>query len=325
MLPASTRVLRLLALLQSRREWSGQALSLQLEVDVRTLRRDMNRLRELGYVIEASSGPGGGYRLGAGSATPPLLFDDREAIAVALALSAAGSSMANFQEVALSALAKIDQLLPLRLRRQLGALQQVTLSVGSASAGVAPSTLATLASACRDQVRVGFRYADARHALMAREVEPLSLIHTGRMWYLMAWDVTREDWRTFRVDRIDTQKALIRGLHFAPRKPPEDLATFFSRSVAAAPYRYQIRVRLGASKQTMERRIPPWVGLLEPVNAKTCLLTIGADSIEGVTALMVHTGVDFTLLEPRGLAKPIRVVAQRLLRGVRLKARRRAS
>src|SRR5262245_33777457 len=188
-------------MLQVRREWSGEDLSDRLAVDVRTIRRDVDRLRELGYVIDASAGRGGGYRLSAGTATPPLLLDDDEAVAVAVALGAAAGSTENTDEVALRVLAKLDQLLPRRLRRRLSALPAF-VSLASPRSAVSLSVLAAIAAACRDQIEIRFSYRDNRGVVTGRTVEPMRLVHTGRRWYLAAWDIERADWRTFRVDRV---------------------------------------------------------------------------------------------------------------------------
>jgi predicted DNA-binding transcriptional regulator YafY len=194
----------MLSLLQVRREWSGDELGTRLDVDVRTIRRDVDRLRQLGYVIDASAGPGGGYRLSAGTATPPLLLDDDEAVAVAVALGAAAGSVASTDEVALRVLAKLDQLLPRRVRRRLSALPAVTVSLVSPRSAVSLNVLSAVAAACRDNLQLRFAYRDSRGAATARVVEPMRLVHTGRRWYLAAWDVDRGDWRTFRVDRVVT-------------------------------------------------------------------------------------------------------------------------
>lgn len=311
----STRVLRLLSLLQVRREWSGDELGARLEVDVRTIRRDVDRLRQLGYTIDASAGPGGGYRLGAGTATPPLLLEDDEAIAVAVALGAAAGSVADTQDVALRVLAKLDQLLPRRLRRRLSAVPAVTLSLAAPGAAASLSTLAAVAAACRDTVQLRFAYRDNRGTVTSRVVEPMRLVHTGRRWYLAAWDVEREDWRTFRVDRIEAQPGLAQGARFVPRTPPEDFATFVSKSITAWPYRYRARLRVDGSGAYVRAHVPPWIGVVESVDDDHCTVTIGGDSYETVAALIVHAGVEFTLLEPTDLVQPIRDAAERLLRG----------
>ena len=302
-------------MLQIRREWSGEELSVRLGVDVRTVRRDVDRLRELGYVIDASAGRGGGYRLGPGTATPPLLLDDDEAVAVAVALGAAAGSTTSTDDVALRVLAKLDQLLPRRLRRRLSALPAVTVSLASPHTAVSLSLLAAIAAACRDQVQLRFSYRDNRGVITARTVEPMRLVHTGRRWYLAAWDIERADWRTFRVDRVQPQPRLAQGGRFVPRQPPEDFATLVSRSIAASPYRYQVRIQVKGSVPEIRSRMPPWVGVLEPLDASHCLLTTGGDTCETVAALIVQTGVEFTLLEPPELAQPMREIAARLLQG----------
>jgi predicted DNA-binding transcriptional regulator YafY len=313
-LTTSARVLRLLSLLQARGEWSGGDLAERLEIDVRTLRRDVDRLRTLGYVIDASSGPGGGYRLGAGSSPPPLLLDDDEAVAVAVALAAAAGSVAKLRDIALGVLVKLERILPPRLRRRVDALHAVTLTLSGGAPSVEPAMLMTIASACRDHESLRFQYRDQANRTTLREVEPMRLVHTGRLWYLAAWDVSREGWRTFRLDRVDVQ-GLFLGARFIPREPPEDLATYVSRSITTARYQHRVRVRLSESSSTLAERIPPWIGLIEPIDERTSMLTIGGDTIEALTSFIVQTGVDFELLEPPELKGPIREIAERLLRG----------
>jgi predicted DNA-binding transcriptional regulator YafY len=308
----------LLSLFQVRREWSGEELGARLGVDVRTIRRDVDRLRQLGYTIDASAGPGGGYRLGAGTATPPLLLEDDEAIAVAVALGAAAGSVADTQDVALRVLAKLDQLLPRRLRRRLSAVPAVTLSLVAPGAAARLSTLAAVAAACRDTVQVRFAYRDTRGTVTSRVVEPMRLVHTGRRWYLAAWDVGRGDWRTFRVDRIEEQPRLAQGTRFVPRTPPEDFATFVSKSITAWPYRYHARLRVNGSVAQVRAHVPPWIGVVESIDDGHCAVTIGGDSYETVAALIVHAGLEFTLLEPTDLVQSIRAAAGRLLRGIRV-------
>ena len=278
MLKASARALRLLSLLQVRREWPGDKLSDRLAVTVRTIRRDVDWLRQLGYVVDASAGPGGGYRLGAGTETPPLLLDDDEAIAVAVALGAAAGSVSNTDEVALRVLAKLDQLLPRRLRRRLSALPAVTVSLVGPPSTVSLKVLAAIAAACRDNVQLRFGYRDNRGTVTQRVVEPMRLVHTGRRWYLAAWDVLRDDWRTFRVDRVQAQPHLAQGERFEPRQPPEDFATLVARSITAMPYRYRARLRVTRSAADLRACIPPWVGVIEPVDDHQCELTIGGDT-----------------------------------------------
>jgi predicted DNA-binding transcriptional regulator YafY len=312
----SARVLRLLSLLQVRREWSGHELSSRLEVDVRTVRRDVDRLRQLGYTIDASTGIGGGYRLGAGEETPPLLLEDDEAVAVAIALGAAASSVGNTQEVALRVLAKLDQLLPKRLRRKLTSVPAVTLSLAGPEPVASLSVLAAVASACRDTMQLTFSYRDMRGTVTSRTIEPMRLVHTGRRWYLAAWDIARNDWRTFRVDRIEAPPRLSQGPRFTPRQPPVDFATMVQKSITSWPQTLRARVKVKASLAELRARMPSWVGTLEALDGDHCALTVGGDSPEMLAGMLLHADVDFTLLDPPEAAQPIREVAERLLRGV---------
>ena len=315
MISTSARALRLLSLLQLQREWSAAALSARLEVDVRTIRRDVDRLRQLGYTIDASAGPGGGYRMGAGTSTPPLLLEDDEAIAVAVALGAAAGSVAGVQDVALRLLAKLDQLMPRRLRRRLSAVPSVTISLPAPGAAPGLGALAAIAAACRDEVQLRFAYRDSRGAVTARAVEPMRLVHTGRRWYLAAWDLERADWRTFRVDRIDAKSRLVQGARFVPRKPPADFATMVADSITSWPSRYRARLQVSGAVGDVRSRLPPWMGTVEPIDAAHCAVTIGGDTPEALAAFIVHLGLEFMLLEPAELAQPIREAAERLLRG----------
>jgi predicted DNA-binding transcriptional regulator YafY len=315
-LPTPARLLRLLSLLQVQREWPGGDLAARLNVTPRTVRRDIERLRELGYSIDASSGPGGGYRLGAGTATPPLLLDDNEAIAVAMALGAAASSLANTEDVALRVLAKLDQLLPKRLRRRMSALPAVTLTIADPRAAVDVHALATIAGACRDRVEARFRYQDGRGAATMRRVEPMRLVHTGYRWYLAAWDLNRDDWRTFRVDRIDRAAGIALGERFVPRDPPEDFATLVARSIRRPPGRCEARVLVAGTAADVRARVPPWMGHVEPHDETHAVLTIGDDSYEAIAGQLAYAGVEFTLLDPPEMAVALRTVGDRLRQGI---------
>jgi predicted DNA-binding transcriptional regulator YafY len=310
----SVRVLRLLSLLQVRREWSGEELAGRLDVDTRTVRRDVDRLRQLGYTIDASSGVGGGYRLGAGAETPPLLLEDDEAVAVAVALGAAAGSVGNVQDVTLRVLAKLDQLLPKRLRRKLASVPAVTLSLIPEESMASLNVLASVASACRDTVQLRFSYRDMRGTVTARTIEPMRLVHTGRRWYLAAWDLVRDDWRTFRVDRIEAQPRLTTGPRFTPRDPPEDFATMVQKSITNWVQPLHVRARVPESAADLKARIPSWVGTIEPLDDDHSVLTVGGDCPEMLVALLLHAGADFTLIGPPEEARPIREVAERLLR-----------
>jgi predicted DNA-binding transcriptional regulator YafY len=310
------RVLRLLTLLQSRRVWTATALSERLSVDARTIRRDIDRLRELGYVIDSSAGPGGGYRLRAGNATPPLLLEDEEAVAIVAALTAAAGSIASTEEVTLRILVKLDQLLPARLKRRLSTLQAITVPLIGGRAMADPAVLTKLAGACHDHEAVRFTYKDRDGQVTQRSVEPAGLVHTGRVWYLAAWDRDRSEWRTFRVDRIDAKATLTRGQRFDPRQLPMDVAAYVSKSISSIPYRYMVRLRLSAGVADLKTRVPPWLGSIEPISESECILTIGAETLEMIAGCIAYVGVDFSYIEPPELAEPLRAIAHRFNKGL---------
>src|SRR6478752_7210140 len=226
----SSRLLKLLSLLQAQRHWPGDELARRLEVSGRTIRRDVDRLRELGYPIEAMTGPTGGYRLRAGSAMPPLLLDDDEAIAIAVGLrTAAGSSVTGIDETAVRALVKLEQVLPSHLRRRVGALGAATSTLPYSGPTVDPGHLTTIAAACRDLECLRFGYRTRDGTASRRDVEPHSLVNHGRRWYLAAWDRGRADWRTFRLDRMAKPSAT--GVRFARRAlPARDAAAYVAQS-----------------------------------------------------------------------------------------------
>jgi predicted DNA-binding transcriptional regulator YafY len=309
------RVLRLLTLLQGRRVWTSVELSERLHVDARTIRRDVERLRELGYAIDASAGPGGGYRLGAGNATPPLLLDDEEAIAVAAALGAAAGVVSGADEVALRVLVKLNQLLPPRLRHRLSALEAMTVSLGNRPM-TDPHVLMQIATACQDRVVLDFTYRNRRGDVSERCVEPERLVHAGRVWYLMAWDRSREEWRTFRVDRVNATVPLVRGERFANRTPPEDPAAFVARSIASMPNSCVAHVKLAAPAEQVARHAPPWIGVPEPIDEDSCQLTFGAETVEMLAAHIIHVGVDFEVLGPPEIIEPLMGIVRRMEAGL---------
>jgi len=316
MLKTSARLLRLLWLLQSRRYWSGAELSERVEVDARTVRRDIDRLRELGYAVEASPGVGGGYQLKAGSSLPPVLLDDEEAVTVAVAVRAAASSVGKMEEAAVRLLAKLDQLLPLRVRRRASALHAVTISLARPESAPSIEVLTQIACACRDHLRLRLHYRDRAGNVTSRVVEPLRLVHTGRLWYLVAWDSQRKDWRTFRIDRV--QRLASTGPQFTPRDFPGDISAYVSRSITQVPYRYRMRIRLRGSVTELAKRIPSWCGVLEALDEECCTLSTGADSIEALAAQVALTGADFDILEAPECFAELREVALRLERATRV-------
>jgi len=316
MLQTSARLLRLLTLLQSRRAWTGAELTQRLEVTARTVRRDVDRLRSLGYPVASTSGVAGGYRLGAGTELPPLLLDDEEALAVSLGLhAAAAGDVTGMEEVALRALTKLEQVLPARLRRRLSALHASIVPLGRRGPTVDAPTLATIAGACRDLEPLAFSYRGADGASSTRRVEPAGLVHTGARWYLVAWDRHRRDWRTFRVDRMASKVTVARGERFVPRPPPDgSLAAYVSRSVAVAPYPVRARVLLHAPIAEMAKRISPSSGTLESAGPRACLLHAGAPSLDALAVWMALLGVDFEIQDPPEAIAHLRRLAERAAR-----------
>jgi predicted DNA-binding transcriptional regulator YafY len=318
MLETSARLLRLLSLLQAHREWSGADLAHRLGVTPRTVRRDVDRLRELGYPVNASPGTGGGYQLGAGAELPPLLLDDEEAVAVAVGLrTAAGHGIEGIGETSVRALAKLEQVLPNRLRRRVGALNAFTVPMlrGPQSSTVDASVLTELANACRDSERLRFEYSDHGGSASRRTVEPHRLVCTERRWYLVAWDLDRGDWRTFRADRITPKPP--HGPRFAARTPPaEDLAAYVSKGVSTHAYAAQAVIRLHTSAELAAEFVGPSDGAVEAVDEKTCLLRTGAASLDVLVIHVMLMGVDFDVIEPQELTEHIRTVRDRLSRAL---------
>jgi predicted DNA-binding transcriptional regulator YafY len=314
MLETSARLLRLLSLLQAHREWSGPDLAERLGVSARTLRRDVDRLRELGYPVNASPGTGGGYQLGAGAELPPLLLDDDEAVAVAIGLrTAAGQGIEGIGETSVRALAKLEQVLPNRLRRRVGALNAFTVPMlrGPVPDAVDPAVLTELAHLCRDAERLRFEYRDHDGTTSRRSVEPHRLVCTERRWYLVAWDLDREDWRTFRVDRITPRPP--HGPRFEPREAPaEDLAAYVSQGVSTRVYATHAVVRLLVPLEEATAHISPSAGVLEEEGPDSCLLRCGAGSLDVMVIHVMMLGFEFEVLEPDGLIEAIRRIRDRL-------------
>jgi len=309
----SGRLLKLLSLLQTPREWPGSELAGRLGVSLRTIRRDVERLRELGYPVRASMGAIGGYRLVAGTAMPPLLLDDEEAVAIAVGLrTAARHAVAGIEEPSVRALAKLERVMPSRLRRLVNALGAATVPYAFTGPAVDAEALAVIAAACHDRERLRFRYRSHDGAASRRLVEPHRLVHTGRRWYLVAWDADRADWRTFRVDRIDRPAP---DRRFTPREPPaEDIAAYVSRAVSATRDRWQARVVLRAPLAEVAPRVPPAVGTLEAIDEHSCLLRTGADWLGGLAVYIADIGVDFEVLDPPELVAMVRTLAGRFAR-----------
>ncbi len=310
MLETSTRLLQLLELLQSRPYWSGQELSDRLEVGARTVRRDVDRLRRLGYPVDASPGVAGGYRLRAGAQLPPLLLDDEEAVAIAVGLrTAVHDGIAGIEETSVRALSKLEQLLPSRVRRRVQAIGAATVPYRASGPVVDAEVLLTIATACRDHARLRFGYQAHDDARSTRQIEPQSLVHTGRRWYLVAWDLDRSDWRTFRVDRIDGPKPT--GHRFAPRRPPAaDLAEFVARGVSAVRD-HSVRVILHGPRDELMPLSKYRFGTLEPRDESSCRLVCRTDWLDGVALYLAGLGVDFEIEEPPELVERIERLAAR--------------
>lgn len=309
----SGRLLQLLSLLQTRRDWPGDELARRLEVSGRTVRRDVERLRELGYPVQATTGPDGGYRLEAGTAMPPLLLDDEEAVAIAVGLrTAAGASVAGIEETSVRALVKLEQVLPAQLRRRVNALGAATATLPrpTSEARVDSETLAVIAGACRDRECLRFGYRSRNGQESRRNVEPLSLVNLGRRWYLVAWDRGREDWRTFRLDRIGAVP--VPSDRFHPKElPGGDPAAYVARNRSAAVYRHRARVTLRAPAEEMARRHPFTDGQLTPLDASSCTYRTSDDSLEWLALRIGFLGVDFEVHEPPELAERCEALARR--------------
>jgi predicted DNA-binding transcriptional regulator YafY len=308
----SSRLLELLALLQGRRDWPGSELADRLAVSERTIRRDVERLRDLGYPVESVRGPAGRYTLRAGTAMPPLLVDEDEAIAIAVGLgTAARVSVSGIEETAVRALVKLEQVLPAHLRRRVGALGAATIAPPADGPLVDPRHLTAIAAACRDSECLRFAYTSRTKDETRREVEPHSLVNRGRRWYLVAYDRRREDWRTFRVDRLADPAAT--GVRFSPRElPAADASAYVERSISSAFSRYQARVTVRASAEEMARRLP-WAKF-EPIDAERCEYRPGDDDLGWLATRIVMLGVDFEVHEPPELIEHLRTLTTRLRR-----------
>ncbi|MGI5450241.1 helix-turn-helix transcriptional regulator [Streptomyces sp. CA-243310] len=302
------RLLTLLSLLQTPREWPGSELAERLRVSARTIRRDIDRLRELGYPVEATLGSDGGYRLVAGAAMPPLLLDDEEAVAIAVGLRAgAGHAIEGIEEASVRALAKLEQVLPSRLRRRVSALQSATVAVSRGDgATVDPRTLTTMAAAVAGPERLRFDYRARDGAATRRLVEPYRLVSTGSRWYLVAYDLEREDWRTFRVDRVSEPSAT--GARFAARALPMEAEEFVRRGLRGGET-YRVEVTFTATADAL----PGWLREDAVEERGGCRVRFDTgETPEWVAARLALTGLGFAVREPAALADSARGLAERL-------------
>ncbi|MFI8521428.1 helix-turn-helix transcriptional regulator [Streptomyces sp. NPDC085481] len=307
------RLLNLLSLLQTPREWPGSELAERLSVSPRTIRRDIDRLRDLGYPVEATMGAVGGYRLVAGTAMPPLLLDDEEAVAIAVGLRAgAGHAIEGVEEASVRALAKLEQVLPSRLRHRVSTLQNATIPLTRGDgATVAPQTLTALAGAVTGQERLRFGYRAGDGTETKRLVEPYRLVSTGRRWYLVAYDLGREDWRTFRVDRVS--EPFPTGARFTPRElPAGDAAAYMARSMSRAQPELDLDVSFEAPADFVAGRLPSHL-TPSPVTATTCRLrTRTTDSTEWLAVRLALVDAPFTIHGPASLVTYVEDLATRL-------------
>jgi predicted DNA-binding transcriptional regulator YafY len=318
MLETSARLLRLLSLLQTHRDWTGGQLAERLGVTTRTIRNDIGRLRELGYPVDATPGVTGGYRLGVGAALPPLLLDDDEAVAVAVGLrTAAGGTITGIEETSLRALAKLEQVLPTRLRHRVNDLHRYTVPVPGAGPTVDATVLTAVVAAARDHQRLRFDYRGHDGGASRRIVEPHRLVHTRGRWYLVAWDVDRVDWRTFRADRIEPR--IPTGPRFTPRELPGDgdLASYVTAGLDSAMWRYRAKVTVHAPADRIAARLSPAIKVTA-VDDNTCVIDVGSDTPQMLAVYLGMLDADFEAHEPPELVTYLRTVAKRYLDATRL-------
>jgi predicted DNA-binding transcriptional regulator YafY len=301
----ASRLLRLLPLLTARPEWGGAELADALGVTTRTVRRDIDRLRELGYPVIATSGKHGGYALRPGNGLPPLLLDDDSAVAVAIGLRLVATR--GLADAAARAAAAIDQVLPARLRRRVDAVMEATVPLPSPA--FSHNSLAYVAQACQSSERLRFVYQDSSGKETRRHVEPYRLVATSNRWYLVARDVDKGEWRSFRVDRIS--EALGTGVRSRPADPP-DAARFVSEGISVAPYRYQARVLLDAPADVVASKVPATTAVIEAVDETHCLLMSGSDHLDAIALHLTELDIPFTPLAPPELRTRCAALAARL-------------
>jgi predicted DNA-binding transcriptional regulator YafY len=317
MAETSARLLRLLSLLQARRDWTGTELAARLGVTTRTVRHDVERLRGLGYPVDARPGVAGGYRLGRGGALPPLLLDDEEAVAVAVGLrTVATGPIAGIEETSVRALAKLQQMLPARLRHRVSAFQAYALPVPSRGPRVDADVLTLIASACRDRERLRFDYRAHSGAPSRRDVEPYRLVNDRQRWYLVAWDTGRDAWRTFRVDRIEPRTPS--GPRFTPRALPPDreIAAQVARGAGQATWRYRARVIVHAPAAYVRDRLPIPLPV-ESLGEDRCAFEPGSDHPEMLALYLGLLDADFEVADSPELVAALDKLARRYQRAIR--------
>lgn len=306
----SARILRLLSLLQAHRYWAGTELAERLGVSGRTLRRDVDRLRELGYPVVATRGVAGGYQLQGGAALPPLVLDDDEGVAIAVGLrSAAQVAGSGLAEAAVRALTKVVQVLPPRLRRRVEAVDRYTVPTLTTGPAVDPVALATIAQTCRDDERLAFDYPTQDERRSERLVEPHRLVQRGARWYLVAWDLHKGNWRTFRVDRLTDPRGT--GARFRQRQlPAADAAEFVRAQFARQPCSYHVVVEIDLPAATLRKDVGEWA-TIDPIDDARCRLEMTTDSLSWPILILAECGADFRILAPTELAARVEEVATR--------------
>jgi predicted DNA-binding transcriptional regulator YafY len=320
MLKASARLLELLALLQVKRDWTSGELADRLGVSTRTVRTDIAKLRSLDYPVAARPGVAGGYRLSPGTTMPPLLLDDDEAVAVAVGLSAVATRGVRFGESSLTALAKLEQVFPSRLRYRVDAIRAATSVVDGPAPVLDVPVLSAVATAIRASERFRFGYTSYGNTESVRATEPHRLVNWGSRWYLLAWDLDRDDWRVFRVDRIAPHPPT--GLRFRPRIIEEqDVVHHILQRVGRATWKYQARIRVQESAGVVESKIGP-PAIITPVDDTTCEVEVGSDNPDQLALWISQLGVDIEVLEGDELAVAFGKLASRFQRAAQLPTRK---
>lgn len=312
MLETSARLLELLSLLQLKRDWTSSELAERLGVSTRTVRTDIGKLRSLGYPVDARPGVAGGYRLAAGTAMPPLLLDDDEAVAVAVGLGALATRGLGIEETALTALAKMEQVLPSRLRRRVEAVREATSVVAGSAPHIDLSVLGVVAAAIRSHERLRFGYTTVSGVESVRVTEPQRLVSWGSLWYLLAWDLDRADWRVFRVDRMVPHAPT--GARFRPRAIPEDaVIKYVVDGVGKATWKYRAMVLVHAPAAEVAAKVLPTLEI-EVVDESTCRVELGSDDPDRLALWMTQLDADIDVIEGDELAVAFDRLASRFRR-----------
>lgn len=308
---SAERLLKLLGLLEGRIDWTAEELARRLEVTTRTIRRDIARLRDLGYPVEAVAGPGGGYRLGSGGKLPPLLLDDEEALAVAIGLRVTtGTAVGGLEDASLSAMAKLEHVLPPKLRTRLEDISEATVSAQAPpSARVDQAALAAAAATARAKERLRFDYVDREGRRTERHTEPLRLVHTGRRWYLVAFDLGRDDWRTFRLDRVSKPRPT--GMRAKRRRAP-DPVELVQRGIALESYALRASVVLEAPVERASRVVSAMIGTVEGIDEQRSRLVIGGDDTGWIIRYLLSLPFDFEVESPNEVREELAALGRAL-------------